>query len=97
MNRKLMLSVALGLLCKAGYQPDKVAPVCVEVAASVSPSSDTAPRGGMPAWQDPRIHNVEIESWATANGHHPASCAASCIWTGANCLCNQDKDAGKKL
>lgn len=92
MNKQLMLILVFGLVCKAGYEKDKSSEVCVEVAPTVLPSDELPPHDAMPA----NIHAIDIESWATADSHHPATCAVHCVWSGANCICNQDTAAGKK-
>lgn len=66
-----------------------------ESAPSVKPSDEKPPRSGMPSWQDPRIHVIEIESWLTSDAHHPKDCATNCLWSGIQCYCNRDKDSAK--
>lgn len=96
MNRKWVFLLVMGLVCKDGYEKDKSAEVCVQVADAVKPSDEKPPRSGMPSWRNPRIHAVDLDNWTVAETKHPSTCAASCVWSGANCICNQDPGAGKK-
>lgn len=59
-------------------------------------SDEKPPRNPQPEWETGEIKAVNLQNTDVADRSHPKDCKSDCVWTGAQCLCNEDKDAGKK-
>lgn len=79
--------------CSA-YIPKSEGPTAEESAKWVS--DEKPPKHPESACDRGEINCMQFPDDERAKGERPASCDQKCVWTGTRCLCNEDKDAGKK-
>lgn len=100
----LILLASMSWACPKGSEPWRDG-VCVADIKPEGPTADESskwvsdekpPRNPQPAWETGEVKTVNLQNTDVAARSHPKDCKSDCIWTGARCLCNDDKDAGKK-
>lgn len=79
-------------VCVADIKPEGVA--ATDSAKWVS--NEKPPRTKNNPWEASNVHVVNLQNTDVADRSHPPTCAKECVWTGAQCLCNQDPNGGRK-